>query len=360
MRHIQTWACATLLFVCTAPVLAQDQANEIRCSGAGTTCATNFVPKFATNGGSATVNDSIMFQANSSTMGVNGNEYLTGYVQAIGGITGSVTAPGTTFGVTGSSIGSTGVGVAGIVPTFGTLASSVLGNARVGTLGDSNGFGIVATSDHSNAFLAENASSSSDFADTVVISNLGAGFPLYAASPSGSMYLDNGGNLNLSGAVNAAAKNFRIDHPLDPANKYLMHTSVESSEMINIYTGTALMDASGSATVSLPDWFEAVNGDYRYQLTAIGAPSPNLHILQEVSNNQFRIAGGQPGMKVSWQVTGVRHDAYAKAHPLEVSFDKPEEERGYYIDPQLYGAPQEMSLSAAHLAQVKRRARGKD
>ena len=147
------------------------------------------------------------------------------------------------------------------------------------------------------------------------------------------------GNLTLNGTLTAAAKNFKIDHPLDPKNKYLSHTSVESSEMMNIYTGNAILDNSGEAVVSLPKWFEALNADARYQLTAIGAPAPNLHIAQEVAHHQFTIAGGAPGMKVSWQVTGVRHDAYSTAHPLVVEARKPEKERGLYLHPDAYGTP---------------------
>jgi hypothetical protein len=147
------------------------------------------------------------------------------------------------------------------------------------------------------------------------------------------------GNLNVAGAITAGVKDFKIDHPLDPTNKYLYHGSVESSEMMNIYTGNAILDNSGEGVVSLPKWFEALNRDFRYQLTAIGAPAPNLHIAQEIANHQFIIAGGAPGMKVSWQVTGVRHDAYAKAHPLVVEVKKSEKERGHYLHPDAYGAP---------------------
>ncbi len=75
---------------------------------------------------------------------------------------------------------------------------------------------------------------------------------------------------------------------------------------MNIYTGNAILDNSGEAVVSLPKWFEALNADFRYQLTAIGAAAPNLHVAQEIANHQFSIGGGAPGMKVSWQVTGVR------------------------------------------------------
>ena len=152
-------------------------------------------------------------------------------------------------------------------------------------------------------------------------------------------FFDFSGDLTLNGTLTAAAKNFKIDHPLDPKNKYLSHTSVESSEMMNIYTGNAILDNSGEVVVSLPKWFEALNTDVRYQLTAIGAPAPNLHIAQEVAHHQFRIAGGAPGMKVSWQVTGVRHDAYSMAHPLVVEARKPEKERGRYLHPDAYGKP---------------------
>ena len=99
--------------------------------------------------------------------------------------------------------------------------------------------------------------------------------------------------------------------------------------------------------VRLPDWFEALNTDFRYQLTAVGASAPNLYIAQEVTGNQFRTAGGKPGIKVSWQVTGVRHDAFAMVHPARVEVDKPARERGYYIHPQLYGAPEEKQIEWA-------------
>jgi hypothetical protein len=155
------------------------------------------------------------------------------------------------------------------------------------------------------------------------------------------------GDLNVTGAITAGTKDFLIDHPLDPANKFLYHTSIESSEAINVYTGNILLDAERQAVVQLPDWFEALNTDFRYQLTAVGAPAPSLYIAQEVTDNQFRIAGGTPGIKVSWQVTGVRHDAFAMAHPARVEVDKPARERGYYIHPQVYGAPEEKQIEWA-------------
>ena len=128
--------------------------------------------------------------------------------------------------------------------------------------------------------------------------------------------------LDVVGSVSAAVKNFRIDHPQDPANKTLTHSCIESSEMMNLYRGNVVLDASGQAEVQMPEWFEALNGDYSYQLTAIGASAPSLYVAEEIHDGRFSIAGGKPDMKVSWLVTGVRHDAYALAHPLEVVQDK--------------------------------------
>lgn len=82
--------------------------------------------------------------------------------------------------------------------------------------------------------------------------------------------IDVNANLSCSGNLSGATKNFKIDDPLDPANKYLVHSSVESSEMLNIYSGNVTTDGSGSATVTLPAWFASENGDFRYQLTTIG------------------------------------------------------------------------------------------
>jgi hypothetical protein len=148
------------------------------------------------------------------------------------------------------------------------------------------------------------------------------------------------GNINISGNLTVSGnKNFRIDHPLDPANKYLFHAAIESSEVLNLYSGNTVLDASGEAVVQLPDWFEVINKDFRYQLTPIGAPGRDLYVAEEVSGGHFKIAGGKPGGKISWQVSGVRNDAWEKAHPMVVEADKGAQ-RGQYLTPELYGAPE--------------------
>jgi hypothetical protein len=181
-------------------------------------------------------------------------------------------------------------------------------------------------------------------------------YALYARGYQGyAAYLD--GEVTVNGPLIKRAGQFKIDHPLDPANKYLSHSFVESPDMKNVYDGVVVLDSKGEAEIGLPEWFGALNKDFRYQLTAIGAPGPNLYIAEEISeatttlnygsnnNNSFKIAGGNSGMKVSWQVTGIRQDPYAKAHPIQVEEDKPDKERGYYLHPDLYGQPEENGLS---------------
>jgi hypothetical protein len=157
-----------------------------------------------------------------------------------------------------------------------------------------------------------------------------------------------GGDLNVNGTLSKAAGSFKIDHPLDPADKYLSHSFVESPDMMNIYNGVTRLDAKGEAWVSLPEWFEALNSDFRYQLTAIGRPQPRLYIAQEVSANRFKIAGGKSGAKVSWQVTGIRQDAYARAHRIRVEEEKPAAAKGFYLHPELFGQPKEKGIEWAH------------
>jgi hypothetical protein len=161
-------------------------------------------------------------------------------------------------------------------------------------------------------------------------------------------------DLYVDGSIFATNKDFRIDHPLAPADKYLYHASVESSEMMDIYTGNVMTSSQGEAMVVLPGWFEALNGDFRYQLTVIGQFAQAI-IAKEISNNRFTIKTDKPNVRVSWQVTAVRHDAAALAHPLQVEVDKSARERGYYIHPDLYGAPEEKGIGWAGNPQLMKR-----
>jgi hypothetical protein len=169
---------------------------------------------------------------------------------------------------------------------------------------------------------------------------------IYGTSSSGyAGYFD--GRTHVKGTFTSTDKQFKIDHPLDPENMYLHHACVESAERMNIYNGAVVLDRNGEAWVSLPDWFEALNRDFLYQLTPVGGPAPDLHIAQKIQDGCFAIAGGRPGMEVCWQVTGTRADPYALVHPFEVEVEKSEVERGYYMHPELYGMPETMGVEWA-------------
>jgi len=151
------------------------------------------------------------------------------------------------------------------------------------------------------------------------------------------------GGLDVTGEFTCPSKHFVIDHPCDPANKYLFHCTVEAPEMMNLYNGNVTTDAEGEAWVALPDYFDALNCDFRYQLTVIGQFSHAI-IATEIAKNRFCIRTDKPNVKVSWQVSGVRKDVYAKANPVTVEQEKVVAERGFYLHPGLYGQPHEKGL----------------
>jgi hypothetical protein len=155
------------------------------------------------------------------------------------------------------------------------------------------------------------------------------------------------GKVQVTGALIKTGGGFQIDHPADPAGKYLNHSFVESSERKNVYDGVAVLDRRGEATVRLPSWVEAVNRDFRYQLTPIGRPAPDLHVGRPLSRGRFGIAGGRRGLRVSWQLTGVRKDAWARANPIDVEERKTGVERGTYLHPTLHGQPESMNVDRA-------------
>jgi hypothetical protein len=163
------------------------------------------------------------------------------------------------------------------------------------------------------------------------------------------------GAVHVAGTLSKSGGGFRIDHPLDSPNKYLNHSFVESPEMKNVYDGVAVLDSKGEAAVTLPDWFEALNEGFRYQLTPVGTPAPQLHVADEIAHAQFRIAGGVPGQRVCWQVTGVRKDPWARAHPVVVEEPKIDNERGHYLNPELFGQGEDQSIMEARYPNVRRR-----
>lgn len=255
-------------------------------------------------------------------------------------------------GVLGQANGTQGIGVMGLA--LGARGTGVSGasNDGTGVQGDStNGVGVAGRTIFGNGVAGSSSNGLGVFGSSLNVGVFAQNFRsnntayLGALCCAGDFY----GNVAVHGQLQlfTPSQAFKIDHPLDPANKYLSHSFIQSPDMKNIYDGVAVIDTEGKAVVQLPDWFEALNGDFCYQLTSIGAAGPNLYISEEISNNCFTIAGGTQGMKVSWQVTGIRNDAVANSNRIKVVEEKPEKERGYYLRPDLYDEPEEKGIQWA-------------
>ena len=140
---------------------------------------------------------------------------------------------GTTAGVQGQSSASDGSGVYGIDDTTG----------GTGTRGDAGGNGGAGVAGYGN------------FGAGVYGQSLGGGNGVEGSNGNSNTtgyagYFD--GRVHVNGTLSKNAGSFRIDHPLDPANKYLNHSFVESPDMINVYNGNVTLDAQGEAVVQLP------------------------------------------------------------------------------------------------------------
>ena len=152
------------------------------------------------------------------------------------------------------------------------------------------------------------------------------------------------GNVEVFGNLSKPGGSFKIDDPVDPEDKYLYHSFVESPDMMNIYNGNVVTDGGGRAVVTLPSYFQSLNTDFRYQLTVMGQFAQAI-VASEVANGQFVIQTDKGNVKVSWQVTGIRQDAWANAHRIPNEVEKTEKEKGHYIHPELFGHAGEPSIS---------------
>ena len=170
------------------------------------------------------------------------------------------------------------------------------------------------------------------------------GIGVWAQGPTAGDFF---GNVIVTGTLSKTAGSFRIDNPLHPASEYLQHSFVESPDMMNVYNGNVSTDAKGFATVKLPDYFQALNRSFRYQLTVVGHAhwDAKAAVWNEVKDGRFTIRTDQPNVKVSWQVTGIRHDVYANAHRIKVVVPKTGSDRGKYLFPELYGKGKSAGIS---------------
>jgi hypothetical protein len=280
----------------------------------------------ALGGNNAGGNGIVANGGNGSTTNLEGDTRGGDGLVAVGG-----NATGAFFGepFPGSGVNATGgntdVGIGGVgVFAMGGMSRDSGGFVHAG------GVGIVATGGSGNP-----SGRAGLFRGDVDING-----SLDISGPAG------GGNLSVSGT-----KNFKIDHPLDPENKYLLHAAIESSEVLNVYSGNIVTNSRGEAVVTLPEWFEALNRDLRYQLTVIGTFAQAI-VAEKVKHNRFTIKTNAANVEVSWQVTGVRSDAMMREHPFKSEENKPERERGSYLSPELFGKPAERGVDWARLPEI--------
>jgi hypothetical protein len=304
---------------------------------------------------------------NTAGMGVIGISYsadaVVGWSGSADGVYGSTGAPGA--GVHGAS--DTGTGVLG--ESFGEPGQPV--EARYGVSGATDlGTGVYGASDSGTGVHGVSSSAngtegltfgdgygvyglhfSPDFGSGVfgesVLGNGVDGFTFASIRQNPDVAAVRGqsangyaglfvGRVRVTGNLSKSGGGFTIDHPSDPENRYLSHSFVESPDMMNVYSGTVTTDDHGNARVELPDYFEALNRDFRYQLTAVGQFA-QLMVSQEINRNGFAFRSDVPRVKVCWQVTGVRQDAWAEAHRIPVEEDKPAAEKGRFLHPELFG-----------------------
>jgi len=225
---------------------------------------------------------------NGYTYGVFGQTYST---SGVGGAGYARAESGVTYGVFGSSNSTEGVGVFGYAyPASGTT---------YGTYGQSNS---------------------------------ASGWGVWAQGRFGA----------------SGTKSFRIDHPLDPENKYLLHYSTEMPEPQNAYNGVVTTDAQGVAWIQLPDYFEEINKDFRYTLTVVDDTDRSDFVMAQVTrkirDNRFKIRTSAPNVEVSWEVKGVRNDLWVRKNGAPVEVEKEGKEKGKYQHPELYGLGPERGM----------------
>jgi hypothetical protein len=209
----------------------------------------------------------------------------------------STAGTGTNYGVYGQAASVAGIGVYGLATAATGSTYGVYG--RVQSVSGVGVYGLAAGTGSPIGVHGQSTSSSG----YGVYGQSGSGIGVYGTSltnvgvaGSGATYgVYSYGNLGAAGT-----KTFRIDHPFDPLNKYLLHYCQEGPEPKNVYDGTVITDENGAATVALPDYFEEINRDARIQLT-VDDTSDDFVMVKSVGgvkNASFVIRTSKPHVKV--------------------------------------------------------------
>lgn len=246
-------------------------------------------------------------------------------------------------GIRGSSNGNYGSGLLGVRPSGVAAGAGVRGEVHNETGIAIEGFASIGFGGANFGGYFTSAGSNGQGVHGVNIYSTGTTYGVV-----GEVFSGNGFGLYSLGKTGASGtKSFRIDHPFDPENKYLLHYSAEGPDVLNVYTGNIRTDARGYATVKLPAYFSEINKDPRYTLTVVDASEDFVlaKVSQEIADNQFVVRTNKPLVKVSWRVEAIRNDRWTRAHGAPVEEEKAGAERGTYQHPDLYGMPAESRVS---------------
>lgn len=340
----------------------------------GATSGTSATGIYAEGGWRGVFGRNLSTSPRTNAIGVYGLvDSASGYTGGAYGVYGEVTAAGANnYGVYGTASNGTGInyGVYGKTSskgagvygtnngpgynpnsTFTTITPAIVAQQRSVSSGRQTGLFahsvLTGSAGHSALLVAADSSTGNNFGAEIYARNGGtsSNYAVYATASGGSTnYAGYFSGTTYSVYSASGTKSFKIDHPLDPENKYLVHSSVESNDMMNLYNGNVTTDASGQAKVNLPSYFTALNKDFKYQLTCIGTFAQAI-IAEEISGNSFTIKTDKPNVKVSWQVAGVRHDQTALKYPIVDEIEKPANEKGFYLVPEAFGFGQERNAA---------------
>jgi len=256
-----------------------------------------------------------VYGKSAATTGINyGGYFANASTEGYGAYAVATAATGVTTGLYGQSSSTSGKGV--------------YGRTTTGTGTTYGGYFLSNSSAGRGVFGWANAA-------------LGTTYGVYGRTSSG---LGAFGVYSLGNSGASGTKSFRIDHPSDPENKYLLHYSAESPMPQNFYVGNVVTDAKGFAWVELPDYFQQINTNFKYQLTVVGKSFAQAVVWEKIKGNRFQIRTNQPNIEVSWEVKADRNDEYVRrSRPRDV-MEKDEQERGTYQHPELFGMPAERGL----------------
>ena len=294
------------------------------------------------NGSSNAVLEITNTSPNHSAVGGQGGQATSGPNSGgtgVGGYGGASNGSGALSGIGGDGVYAQGGGATAPLDFGGNGIHAVGGQGGSSSSGGNGVYAMGGNSFYGGAGVSAYGGTGSGLAGYGIFAESGSGPDPWAGFFQG--------NIGVTGLVFSGASLSKMDDPADPANKYLSHSSVESPDMMNIYNGNVSTDSSGTAIVTLPAWFEALNTEFRYQLTTIGQPA-HAWIGSEVLNHTFVVKTDKPNVKVSWQVTGIRQDAWANAHRMPVEEDKAPQDQGHYIHPELFGHEGEPSIEEIH------------